>query len=186
MLFQSPAPTPWPSPTGPAPSELFELYFHDLVNKTWGNISPLYQLDTFDWAILIVYFSILATLAVYGAYRIKQVIDFWRYRKFVPRPSARFAEHELPVITVQLPLFNELYVVDRLLKAVTAIDYPREKLEIQVLDDSTDETTRVAEAVVAKYAGQGFDIHYIHRGDRTGFKAGALRTLRAIFPRSRK
>jgi cellulose synthase/poly-beta-1,6-N-acetylglucosamine synthase-like glycosyltransferase len=174
MLFQSPAPTPWPSPTGPAPSELFEQYFHDLVYKTWGNISPLYQLDTFDWAILIVYFSILVTLAVYGAYRIKQVIDFWRYRKFVPRPSARFEENELPVITVQLPLFNELYVVDRLLKAVTAIDYPREKLEIQVLDDSTDETTKVAEAVVAKYAEQGFDIHYIHRRDRTGFKAGAL------------
>ena len=174
MLFQSPAPTPWPSPTGPAPQQLFELYFHDLVNKTWGNISPLYKLDAFDWVILIVYFSILATLAVYGAYRIKQVIDFWRYRKFIPRPSARYAEDELPVITVQLPLFNELYVVDRLLKAVTAIDYPREKLEIQVLDDSTDETTRVAEAVVAKYASQGFDIHYIHRRDRTGFKAGAL------------
>ena len=174
MLFQSPAPTPWPSPTGPAPQQLFELYFHDLVNKTWGNISPLYKLDAFDWVILIVYFSILATLAVYGAYRIKQVIDFWRYRKFVPRPSARYAEDELPVITVQLPLFNELYVVDRLLKPVTAIDYPREKLEIQVLDDSTDETTRVAEAVVAKYASQGFDIHYIHRRDRTGFKAGAL------------
>ena len=174
MLFQSPAPTPWPSPTGPAPQQLFEQYFHDLVNKTWGNISPLYKLDAFDWVILIVYFSILATLAVYGAYRIKQVIDFWRYRKFIPRPSARYSEDELPVITVQLPLFNELYVVDRLLKAVTAIDYPREKLEIQVLDDSTDETTRVAEAVVAKYAAQGFDIHYIHRLDRTGFKAGAL------------
>jgi cellulose synthase/poly-beta-1,6-N-acetylglucosamine synthase-like glycosyltransferase len=174
MIFQSPAPTPWPSPTGPPPSELFEQYFHDLVYKTWGNISPLYKLDAFDWVILIVYFSILATLAVYGAYRIKQVIDFWRYRKFVPRPGARFAKHELPSITVQLPLFNELYVVERLLKAVTAIDYPREKLEIQVLDDSTDETARVAEAVVAKYAAQGFDIHYIHRSDRTGFKAGAL------------
>ena len=174
MIFQSPAPTPWPTPKGPPPSELFEQYFHDLVYKTWGNISPLYQLDAFDYAILIVYFSILATLAVYGSYRIKQVIDFWRYRKFVPQPSARFAEHELPVITVQLPLFNELYVVDRLLKAVTAIDYPPEKLEIQVLDDSTDETVRVAEAVVAKYAAQGFDIHYIHRADRTGFKAGAL------------
>ena len=174
MIFQASEPTPWPTPTGPAPSEIFEQYFQDGVNKTWGNISPLYQLDAFDWFILIVYFSILATLAVYGAYRLKQVIDFWRYRKFVPRPIARFAEDELPSITVQLPLFNELYVVDRLLKAVTAIDYPREKLEIQVLDDSTDETTRVAEAVVAKYAEQGFDIHYIHRADRTGFKAGAL------------
>jgi cellulose synthase/poly-beta-1,6-N-acetylglucosamine synthase-like glycosyltransferase len=159
---------------GPPPQALFERYFHDLVNKTWGNISPLYKLDTFDWIVLIVYFAILGTLAVYGAYRIKQVIDFWRYRNFVPEPSGRYAEADLPVITVQLPLFNELYVVDRLLKAVTAFDYPREKLEIQVLDDSTDETIRVAEAVVAKYAEQGFDIHYIHRADRTGFKAGAL------------
>jgi cellulose synthase/poly-beta-1,6-N-acetylglucosamine synthase-like glycosyltransferase len=178
MILQAPAPTPvptpWPTPTGPAPQELFERYFHDLVNKTWGNISPLYKLDAFDWTILLVYFAILTTLAIYGAYRIKQVIDFWRYRRFVPEPNARFAEADLPRITVQLPLFNELYVVDRLLKAVTAIDYPREKLEIQVLDDSTDETTKVAEAVVAKYAEQGFDIHYIHRSDRTGFKAGAL------------
>ncbi len=174
MIFQSPAPTPWPSPTGAPPQALFERYFHDLVYKTWGNISPLYKLDTFDWVILIVYFSILGTLAIYGSYRIKQVIDFWRYRKFVPRPAGKFSEAELPRITVQLPLFNELYVVDRLLKAVTAIDYPREKLEIQVLDDSTDETVKVAEAVVAKYKAQGFDIHYIHRADRTGFKAGAL------------
>ncbi len=174
MFFQSPAATPWPTPRGPSPQALFERYFHDLVNKTWGNISPLYKLDTFDWVILIVYFAILGTLAVYGAYRIKQVIDFWRYRSFVPEPSGRYDEADLPVITVQLPLFNELYVVDRLLKAVTAFDYPHEKLEIQVLDDSTDETVRVAEAVVAKYAAQGFDIHYIHRADRTGFKAGAL------------
>ncbi len=174
MILQSPAPTPWPTPIGPTPWEVFEQYFNDGVYKTWGNISPLYQLDTFDWVILIGYFSILGILAIYGAYRIKQVVDFWRYRNFVPRPSARYSEAELPRITVQLPLFNELYVVDRLLKAVTAIDYPREKLEIQVLDDSTDETVRVAEAVVAKYAKQGFDIHYIHRADRTGFKAGAL------------
>ena len=173
-MFQAPAPTPWPSPKGLPPQAIFERYFHDVTNKTWGNISPLYKLDTFDWIILIVYFAILGTLAVYGSYRIKQVIDFWRYRKFVPQPSARYSEAELPHITVQLPLFNELYVVDRLLKAITAIDYPREKLEIQVLDDSTDETVKVAEGVVAKYAAEGFDIHYIHRADRTGFKAGAL------------
>jgi len=173
-MLQAPAPTPWPSPIGATPQEIFERYFHDGVYKTWGNISPLYQLDTFDWIILIVYFAILTTLAVYGSYRIKQVIDFWRYRRFVPKPSAHFAEADLPRITVQLPLFNELYVVERLLKAVTEFDYPHEKLEIQVLDDSTDETVKVAEAVVAKYAAQGFDIHYIHRADRTGFKAGAL------------
>ncbi len=179
MIFQSqvqalPAATPWPTPLGPDPDAIFVKYFHDLVNKTWGNISPLYKLDTFDWIILLAYFSILFLLAIYGAYRIKQVVDFWRYRKFVPQPAGRYAEAELPHITVQLPLFNELYVVDRLLQAVTAIDYPREKLEIQVLDDSTDETVKVAKAVVAKYAAEGFDIHYIHRSDRTGFKAGAL------------
>src|SRR4029434_1031985 len=94
--------------------------------------------------------------------------------KFPPKPKGHFAEEELPHVTVQLPLFNEMYVIERLVKAVTEIDYPRERLEIQVLDDSTDETVKIASATVAKYAAQGFDIHYIHRDDRTGFKAGAL------------
>jgi cellulose synthase/poly-beta-1,6-N-acetylglucosamine synthase-like glycosyltransferase len=169
MIFQDTKP-----PFGPTPNELFERYFSDLVYKTWGNISPLYRLDSFDWLILLLYFSILGVLAVYGAYRVKQVIDFWRYRNFVPKPKGRFSEAELPHITVQLPLFNEMYVVERLVKAVTEIDYPREKLEIQILDDSTDETVKIAEATVAIYAAQGFDIHYLHRLDRTGFKAGAL------------
>ena len=169
LIFQNTQP-----PFGQTPDELFQLYFQDDVNKTWGNISPLYQLDSFDWTILILYFTILVVLAIYGGYRVKQVIDFWRYRKFVPQPKARFAEEDLPVITVQLPLFNEMYVVNRLVKAVTEIDYPREKLQIQVLDDSTDETVKIAEATVAKYAELGFDIQYIHRTDRTGFKAGAL------------
>src|SRR5688572_9538559 len=169
LIFQNSQP-----PFGLTPDELFQLYFQDDVNKTWGNISPLYQLDSFDWTILILYFTILVVLAIYGGYRVKQVIDFWRYRKFVPQPKARFAEEDLPVITVQLPLFNEMYVVNRLVKAVTEIDYPREKLQIQVLDDSTDETVKIAEATVAKYAELGFDIQYIHRTDRTGFKAGAL------------
>lgn len=129
MIFQiqpNAVPTPWPTPIGLGPEAVFAKYFQDLVNKTWGNISPLYRLDTFDWIVLLTYFSILFLLAIYGAYRIKQVVDFWRYRKFVPKPLASFAEPDLPLITVQLPLFNELYVVERLLKAVTAIDYPRE------------------------------------------------------------
>lgn len=148
--------------------------FCDVVNKTAGNISPLYKLDAFDWTVLIVYFGILFVLAIYGVYRVKQVSEFWRYSKFPPKPKGHFAEDELPFVTVQLPLFNEMYVVERLVKAVTQIDYPRARLEIQVLDDSTDETVKIASATVAKYAAQGFDIHYIHRQDRTGFKAGAL------------
>jgi cellulose synthase/poly-beta-1,6-N-acetylglucosamine synthase-like glycosyltransferase len=153
--------------------ELWENY-QSVITKTSGNISPLYRLDGFDWTILILYFAILTVLAVYGAYRIKQVVDFWRYRRIVPQPKASFRETELPRITVQLPLFNEMYVVERLLKAVTEIDYPRERMEIQVLDDSTDETVRLARATVEQYREQGFDIVYIHRSDRTGFKAGAL------------
>ena len=161
-------------PFGPTPNELFQRYFYDVINKTAGNISPLYHLDTFDYVVLFLYFALLTLLSVYGSYRIKQVVDFWRYRALKPRPKAFFDEQALPRITVQLPLFNEMYVVERLLKAVTEIEYPRERLEIQVLDDSTDETQKLAEATVESYRREGFDISYIHRTDRTGFKAGAL------------
>src|ERR1043166_9611667 len=95
MFFQDTQP-----PFGPTPNELFVRYFHDVTNKTWGNISPLYQLDGFDYKILFAYFAILTVLAIYGGYRIKQVIDFWRYRKFVPEPKGEFSEAELPLITV--------------------------------------------------------------------------------------
>jgi cellulose synthase/poly-beta-1,6-N-acetylglucosamine synthase-like glycosyltransferase len=77
-------------------------------------------------------------------------------------------------VTVQLPIFNEMYVVDRLLASVAELRYPKDRLEIQVLDDSTDETTAIASRAVERYRAQGFDIHYLHRSDRTGFKAGAL------------
>ena len=89
-----------------------------------------------------------------------------------PVPKGTF--DELPVVTIQLPLYNEMYVVDRLVDSVCLIDYPREKLEIQVLDDSTDETRQIAELAVRRHAMQGIDIKYIHREDRTGYKAGAL------------
>jgi cellulose synthase/poly-beta-1,6-N-acetylglucosamine synthase-like glycosyltransferase len=80
----------------------------------------------------------------------------------------------LPVVTVQLPLYNEMYVADRLIDAVCALDYPRERLEIQVLDDSTDETRSIAESAVRRFSAQGIDIKYFHRTDRRGYKAGAL------------
>ncbi|MGH9928898.1 MAG: cellulose synthase family protein [Pyrinomonadaceae bacterium] len=169
MLFQDTQP-----PFGHTPNELFARYFQDLTDKTQLNISPFYQLDGFDYTILIAYFTILTVLAIYGGYRVKQVIDFWRYRKFTPQPKGSFSEADLPVITVQLPLFNEMYVVERLVKAITKFDYPRDRLQIQVLDDSTDETVKLAEATVEKYRNSGFDIEYVHRSDRTGFKAGAL------------
>ncbi|HYY97026.1 MAG TPA: glycosyltransferase family 2 protein, partial [Pyrinomonadaceae bacterium] len=161
-LFDSPADT------------LLRKYIGDVVAKTADNISPLYRLDAFDWAVLSVYFAVLFVLSLYGAYRVKQVVDFWRYRAVEPRPKGLFAEEDLPAVTVQLPIFNEVYVVARLLAAVTAIDYPRELLEIQVLDDSTDETREQAAREVERYRAEGFRISHIHRDDRTGFKAGAL------------
>src|SRR5919202_92603 len=157
-----------------ASDPLFREYIEEAVAKTAENISPLYRLDALDWAVLALYFAVLGVLSLYGAYRVKQVLDFWRYRKIEPRPKGFFTEGELPRVTVQLPLFNEVYVVERLLAAVTAIDYPRERLEIQVLDDSTDETRERAARAVERYRAEGFDITYVHREDRTGFKAGAL------------
>jgi cellulose synthase/poly-beta-1,6-N-acetylglucosamine synthase-like glycosyltransferase len=79
-----------------------------------------------------------------------------------------------PSVTVQLPIYNELHVIERLVAAAAALDYPRESLQIQIVDDSTDETSAVAERTVARYARRGLDIQYLHRSSRQGFKAGAL------------
>jgi cellulose synthase/poly-beta-1,6-N-acetylglucosamine synthase-like glycosyltransferase len=137
-----------------------------------NNISFLATLDTFDLVIISLYFGILFILSLYGFYRLKLVYTFFRYLKYSPKPKSEFTS--LPKVTVQLPLFNELYVVERLIEATTQIDYPKELLEIQVLDDSTDETVEIASKVVEEYRKKGFDISYIHRTNRTGFKAGAL------------
>ena len=122
--------------------------------------------------ILASYFFVLVILAVYGWHRYYVVYLYMKHKHEVPVPKAHF--DDLPVVTIQLPLFNEMYVVDRLVDAVAAIDYPREKLEIQVLDDSTDETCAIAENAVRRHAAEGLDIKYIHRTDRSGYKAGAL------------
>jgi cellulose synthase/poly-beta-1,6-N-acetylglucosamine synthase-like glycosyltransferase len=97
----------------------------------------------------------------------------WRKRSFKVSDRALF--RELPLVTVQLPLYNEKYVASRLIKAVCRMDYPKEKLEIQVLDDSQDDSIELTRKVVKEYLQRGFDINYIHRNDRVGFKAGALK-----------
>jgi len=80
-----------------------------------------------------------------------------------------------PLVTIQLPIYNEMYVIERLIKTTCEIDYPIDKLEIQVLDDSTDETVGIVDNIVKEYKLRGFDIQHIHRTDRTGYKAGALK-----------
>jgi cellulose synthase/poly-beta-1,6-N-acetylglucosamine synthase-like glycosyltransferase len=123
--------------------------------------------------LLIPYFVVLILLAGYGVHRYVLVYLYYKNRKNrTTDPAQRFAE--LPRITVQLPIFNEQFVVERLLEAVSRLDYPRDKLDIQVLDDSTDETVAAACGLVERYAAAGLPISYIHRTNREGFKAGAL------------
>ena len=121
---------------------------------------------------LASYFFVLIILAVYGWHRYYLVYLYLRNRDNEPKATAPLSP--MPVVTIQLPLYNEMYVADRLISSVCAIDYPRELLEIQVLDDSTDETVGIAELAVRRFAAEGIDIKYFHRGDRTGYKAGAL------------
>jgi cellulose synthase/poly-beta-1,6-N-acetylglucosamine synthase-like glycosyltransferase len=122
--------------------------------------------------ILAVYFFVLSILAVYGWHRYYLVYLYMKHKDNQPSPAVDL-DHT-PRVTVQLPIFNEMYVVERLVDAVCRLDYPRDRFEIQVLDDSTDETCAIAKQAVRRYAAQGFDIRYFHRNDRRGYKAGAL------------
>jgi cellulose synthase/poly-beta-1,6-N-acetylglucosamine synthase-like glycosyltransferase len=126
-------------------------------------------LETFT---LAAYFFVLVILAVYGWHRYYLVYLYMKNRDQSPVPDTTF--EQLPPVTVQLPIYNEMYVADRLIDAVCQLDYPRELLEIQVLDDSTDETTTIAERAVRRHALKGVKITFMHRTDRRGYKAGAL------------
>lgn len=132
----------------------------------------IYETNAFDLSILIPYFTILVILSIYGLHRYYLTYLYLKNRHKAPRPQENF--EQLPRVTVQLPIYNERYVVERLLEAVTRIDYPRDLLEIQVLDDSTDETRLVASRLVSEYARAGCPISYHPRASRRGFKAGAL------------
>src|SRR6185437_8470970 len=116
--------------------------------------------------VVIFYFAVLILLSIYGIHRGIMVYLYWKYRGFRRDIKERF--EQLPNVTVQLPIFNEMYVVERLIDAVCSIEYPLDKFEVQVLDDSTDETRKIAKAIVERYRAKGFDIHYIHRENRVG------------------
>ncbi|RME47668.1 MAG: glycosyltransferase, partial [Deltaproteobacteria bacterium] len=121
---------------------------------------------------LSLYFLVLGILCVYGMHRFLMT---WLYRRHggdAPPEPRRF--EVLPFVTIQLPLYNEPRVVERLLRATCAIDYPRDRFEIQVLDDSTDETSRIVGRLLPEFAAKGITLRHIRRKTRTGFKAGAL------------
>src|SRR5439155_19409792 len=128
-----------------------------------------------DLMLLIPYFTVLVILASYGIHRYQLVWMYYKNRKNkVTEPPAEFQTENLPRVTIQLPIYNEQFVIDRLVDAVCKIRYPKDKLDIQVLDDSTDETVQVASAVVDRYAAMGNPVSYHHRNYRKGFNAGEL------------
>ncbi len=122
--------------------------------------------------VIFGYTTVLAILCVYGLHRYFLVLTFWRVRRAAPAAPQAFPE--LPRITVQLPMYNEQYVAERIIRAAGQLDYPSDKLQIQVLDDSTDETCAIARRAADELRAAGLNVEYIHRTDRSGYKAGAL------------
>lgn len=121
--------------------------------------------------LVALYYALLAALSFFGIHRAFMVWLSFRHR---PSQDMSPAPSTWPTVTVQLPIYNEYNVVQRLIAATVALDYPRDRIEIQVLDDSTDATAPLAQRLCEQYAAAGLTIRYIHRKDRTGFKAGAL------------
>lgn len=150
-------------------SNTLSHYWTKLVDPTFRG---LYQPNFFDLAIMLPYFLVMSVLAMYGIHRYQLVYNFFKNRKNVPGPPPPVTAW--PRVTVQLPIYNERYVIERLIEAVAQFDYPQELLDIQVLDDSTDETQQVARDSVDRQQRFGVPIVYIHRDHREGFKAGAL------------
>jgi cellulose synthase/poly-beta-1,6-N-acetylglucosamine synthase-like glycosyltransferase len=122
--------------------------------------------------ILVVYIACLSILFFFGAHGFVMVYHYYKHRHEF---DGDLPLTESPMVTIQLPIFNEMYVVRRLIDASCAIEYPRERLEIQVLDDSTDETVDLVASIVKEKKAQGYRIHHVRRGSRAGFKAGALK-----------
>jgi cellulose synthase/poly-beta-1,6-N-acetylglucosamine synthase-like glycosyltransferase len=157
---------------------------HTFANRLarGAKFQHLYRWNAFDTSMLVPYFLVMVILAFYGIHRYQLVWLYYRNRKNAAKwdqPGARYAEGELPFVTIQLPIFNEQFVVDRLIDAICRIEYPRDRFEIQVLDDSTDETVEVAQRIVERYAHGTAGlapqpIAYLHRTNRYGYKAGAL------------
>lgn len=124
------------------------------------------------YSIVLVYITFYCLLQFHLLYYYKK---YYRVNGLQSYKKADIDSNDLPFVTIQLPIFNEMYVVERLIDRIVETNYPKDKFEIQVLDDSTDETVEISKRKVAEYQAKGFDISFHHRVDRTGYKAGALK-----------
>jgi len=130
------------------------------------------MLGLIRWPLTTVYLAVLALLCTFGVHRYWLTWTYYRTRRRIVRPAERFAD--LPRVTFQLPLYNEPFVAERVIASACSVDYPRDRLQVQVLDDSTGDDAAAVAACVRRFREQGIDIQRIHRADRTGYKAGAL------------
>lgn len=154
-----------------APSATEKL-LDSLFDDTFAGV---HSLAAFDYFVLIPYFVLLAVLSFYGLHRFAMIYGYFKGKKNMPKqPAQRFNDADLPKVTIQLPLYNERYVVERLLETASKVRYPKHLLQIQILDDSTDDSARDTEQLVARYVEAGFNYEYKHRKNRHGYKAGAL------------
>ena len=130
-----------------------------------------------ELAILILYSLALLIVFIYSLSQLQLLLNYLKAKKQVDTAEKFYLNDktQIPNVTIQLPLYNELYVVERLLDNIAEIKYPKDQLEIQVLDDSTDESVALITEKVSALKKAGFDIKHIRRESRTGFKAGALK-----------
>ncbi len=133
----------------------------------WSHLTAKIILTIYGFCIIMVFFYSLLQLSLSIAYAKNR-------KKKAAAVHPKFDPSKAKFVTVQLPMYNELYVAERIIETVSQFDYPRDKFQIQVLDDSTDETVDVIAKKVAEVAARGINIQHVHRVDRTGYKAGAL------------
>lgn len=130
-----------------------------------------------SYIVLFLYSIAVLLIFFYSLAQFNLLLNYLKSKKNSPKiEKFNFSNtNEIPLVTVQLPIYNEKYVVERLLDCITKLEYPKQKLEIQVVDDSTDESIVHTKKLIANYANQGIDIKHITRQNRSGFKAGALK-----------
>ena len=132
-------------------------------------------MDLLVYFVLGIYTTSLILILIYSLTQLNMLRYFLKYQERIIIPDTKEPKNGWPLVTIQLPLYNELYVVERLLNCIAAIEYPKDKLQIQVLDDSTDESLALTQKLIETYQAKGIPIKHQHRNHREGFKAGALK-----------
>ena len=133
-------------------------------------------MSTIAYIVLFIYTFALIYISIYCVLQFHLLFYYKKHHAKQKELPPQFDDNqELPFVTIQLPIFNEMYVVDRLVDQIVKVDYPKDRFEIHVLDDSTDETVEISKKKVAEYKAKGFNIDFFHRIDRKGYKAGALK-----------